>query len=143
MLASIQGGDGAPPEPDWTRIYTDDLDVAAAREAWGVLVREMREAGTLAVGNGDAIARLVRFRLVFDRAGNNVAEVGAVLPPKGRRMAQYNPQWTVMKQADEAIRSLEAELGISPLRRAKVGKVSRGKKASSAADSYLGPRKTA
>lgn len=136
-MVPIIGGDGSPPEPDWPSLYSDELDVAAAREAWGIALRELRDAGGLVVANGDAIGRLVQFRIVFNRASRQVAEMGAVLPAKGRRQPQYNPYWTVMKQSDEAIRVLEAELGIAPTRRGKITKVDRAKKASRAADRFL------
>lgn len=138
MLTSFPGGDGLPPEPDWPSLYSDELDIAAARETWGVKLRELKEAGGLVVANGDAIARLVQFTVVFNRASRHVAEMGAVLPAKGKRQPQYNPYWTVMKQADEAIRSAEAELGIAPTRRGKITKVDRAKKAARAADAFIG-----
>lgn len=139
MFSVVDGGDGAPPEPDWASIYTDDLDLAAAHEQWGIISRDLQEAGTLALANGEAMQRLVQFRIVFRRASQDVAEKGAVMKAKRSRVPQYNPHWTVMKQSDEAIRVLEAELGIAPVRRGKATKVQRAKKTSRAADAYLKP----
>ncbi len=140
-VLSIEGGDGLPPEPDWSSIYSDELDLAAAHEAWGVIVRELRSANTLAVVNGDAICRLVEFKVQYQRASRHVAEHGAILPPKNKRtkVGQWNPYWSVMRQADKAILALEAELGLSPVRRGKAEQVKRGKQANRAADAYLKP----
>jgi P27 family predicted phage terminase small subunit len=136
-LIELAGGDGTPPEPDWSSLYTDELDVAAAREHWGVILREMQEAGTLAVANGDAVQRLVQMRIIFHRSSRDVAERGAVMKAKRSRVPQYNPEWTVMRQADERIMALEDKLGLAPSGRGKVTKVSRAKKAARAADAYL------
>jgi hypothetical protein len=54
-FAAISGGDGTPPEPNWRSIFTEDDDIACASVQWGLVVREMRDASTLAVANGHAI----------------------------------------------------------------------------------------
>lgn len=140
-LGVIEGGDGLPPEPDWSAIFSDELDVEAARGKWGVVTREMQAAGTLAVANGDAIRRLVEFWVEYQRSARHVAEHGAILPPKSRKtkVGQWNPHWSVMRQADQSIGFLEAELGLSPTRRGKAVKVQRGKKASRASDEFIKP----
>lgn len=122
-------------------IFADDDDLAAAHEEWGVVTRELVEAGTLAVSNGHAIKRLVEFRVQYERAARHVAEHGSLLKPtsKKAKVGQWNPYWSVMRQADESIRIAEAELGISPVRRGKAAKVQRGKKAPRAADKFLKP----
>jgi P27 family predicted phage terminase small subunit len=136
-LHPIEGGDGAPAEPDWTLTYSDPADVQYAHEQWGVVLREMREAQTLVVANGHMVVRLVNFRIVYERAAQDIAERGAILEAKRTKVPQTNANWAVMRQADEAIRAIEAELGVSPLRRNRVGKVTRAKKAPRAADKYL------
>jgi phage terminase small subunit len=133
----LLGGDGVPPEPDWTAIYTDEDERAAAHVEWGNVVREMRDAGTLAVANGHAIKRLVQFRMQYERAARHVAHNGAILQAKRAKVGQWNPYWAVMKHADEAIRLLEAELGIAPVRRGKARKTERRAKGARAADAYL------
>lgn len=55
---TIEGGDGLPPEPDWTSIYNDELDIAAAHEHWGTVTRTLQAANTIDISNGDAIRRL-------------------------------------------------------------------------------------
>jgi phage terminase small subunit len=138
-LRPVPGGDGTPQEPDWGLIYDDEMDRDFAHEDWGRVVREMREASTLAVVNGHAIGRLVQFRVQHERAARHVAEKGAILPPtsKKAKVGQWNPYWSVMRQSDESIRILEAELGIAPVRRNRAGKVARRPKTARAADAYL------
>jgi P27 family predicted phage terminase small subunit len=137
-LRTIEGGDGLPPEPDWSATYNDVLDQALARETWGQVTREMMEAGTLAVVNGHAIQRLVNFRIIYERAARAAAEQGAVIKAKKTGVLQYSPHWIVSRQADDAMRALEAELGISPLRRSRAGKAVGRARKSRPADRYLG-----
>ncbi|MBS9476226.1 P27 family phage terminase small subunit [Ancylobacter radicis] len=137
-LTSLEGGDGIPPEPDWTSQFTDELDIAEAHERWGLIEREMKDAGTLAMVNGHAMQRLVEFYVEYRRASRQIAEHGTILKARRTKVPQVSPYWTIMRQADEHIRVLEAELGIAPVRRNKAGKVPHGKKAPRAADSYLG-----
>ncbi|GAB4071742.1 P27 family phage terminase small subunit [Ancylobacter sonchi] len=129
--------DGAPPEPDWASLFTDELDIAIARDRWAIVVREMQEAGTLVLANDHAIRRLVDFSVQYERAARQVCEMGTILKARRSRVPQASPYWTVMRQAGEEIRVLEVELGISPVRRGKAQKVQRAKKAPRAADSYL------
>lgn len=138
-FATVEGGDGVPLQPDWTSVYSDELDILAANEEWGIVVRELQEAGTLAAANGHAIRRLVEFRIQYERSSRHVAENGPVLKGKRAKVGQWNPHWSVMCQADGAIRALEAELGLAPTRRSKATKVQRAKKTVRAADRYLKP----
>lgn len=137
-LSVIDGGDGMPPEPDWTAIYSDVMDIALARETWQQVTREMQAIGTLSVVNGHAIWRLCTFRIVFERAARAAADQGAVIKAKKTGVLQYSPHWIVSRQADEAMRAIEAELGISPLRRSKAGKAPGRARPKRAADRYLG-----
>ncbi|URK87739.1 P27 family phage terminase small subunit [Rhizobium sp. RCAM05350] len=117
----------------------DEFDILEAHEQWTIVLNELRDASTLAVSNGHSIKRLVEFRVQYERSSKHVAEYGPVLKGKRAKVGQWDPHWSVMRQADEAIRVIEAELGIAPARRGKVTKVQRGKKTSRAADSYLKP----
>src|SRR3954471_17628871 len=139
MLQGIAGGEGVPSEPDWSLIYKGADEVAVAHEEWGVVAREMQEAGTLTVANGHAIRRLVEFRVQYERASRIVTRQGTIVPAKRTRVPQINPHWVVMRQADEALKVLEAELGIAPVRRARAVKVKREKKIERASDRYLKP----
>lgn len=136
---SIEGSEGAPLEPDWSAVYSDEFDIVSAHEEWGVVIREMSGALLLSVANGHAIRRLVEFRVQYERSSKHVAEHGPVLKGKRAKVGQWNPHWSVMNQAAEKIVALERSLGISPDGRTKAGKVSRVKKTARAADSYLKP----
>lgn len=136
----LDGGDGLPPEPDWSAIFDDDLDQTTAHEHWDIVTRELKSAATLTVANGHSIKRLVEFRVQYERASRHVAEKGAILAPtnKKTKVGQWNPYWSVMRQADDAIRVIEAELGIAPVRRGKAVKVAKKQRQGRAADEFLG-----
>lgn len=144
VTSVIIGGDGEPVEPDWNLLYANEDDLEIAREHWGQVIREMREAQILSVANGHAIRRLVDFRIAYERAARHVAEHGAVFAPKSKRAktGQWNPQWGVMRHAEEVIRLIETELGISPLRRNRAGKVQKRDRKARASDAYF-KKKTA
>jgi P27 family predicted phage terminase small subunit len=137
LLETIQGGDGSPAEPDWTAVFTDILDIQAAREQWRIVVRELHESQALTVANGHTIRRLVEFRVIYERAVRDMAETGAVMKAKRSRVPQVNPNWPIMRQASEHISSLEAELCLTPRRRAAAGRVQRKAKVVRPADAYL------
>jgi P27 family predicted phage terminase small subunit len=139
MLQGIAGGEGVPSEPDWSLIYKGADDVTVAHEEWGVVVREMQESGTITVANGHAIRRLVEFRVQYGRASGIVARQGAIVQAKRTRVPQINPYWVIMRQADEALKVLEAELGLAPVRRGRAAKVKREKRSERASDRYLKP----
>lgn len=141
MLTATNGGDGSPPEPDWRTLFSDADDIATAHDQWGVVLRELRDTGTVTVANGHSIRRLVDFRVQYERASRHVAEHGAIMVTSNKKakVGQWNPYWSVMRHADESIRATEAELGIAPTRRGKAVKVQRAKKATRPADNYLRP----
>ena len=99
----------------------------------------MQESGTITVANGHAIRRLIEFRVQYGRASRIVARQGTIVPAKRTRVPQINPYWVIMRQADDALKVLEAELGIAPVRRARAAKVRREKKIERASDRYLKP----
>lgn len=138
-VTALDGGSGMPPEPDWSQVFADDLDIAFATEQWGAAVREMAGRGILAVANGHAIKRLIEFRVQYERAARQLAEHGPVIKAKRTGVPQINPHWTIMRQADEAVARAEAELGLAPVRRSKAAKVERKVRQARAADDFLKP----
>ncbi|HVV72105.1 MAG TPA: hypothetical protein VHI52_11515, partial [Verrucomicrobiae bacterium] len=86
VFESIAGGENLPEEPDWSSLYSDVLDLAAAREHWRIAVHDGRESQTLTPANGHALRRLVEFRVQYDRAARVVVESGAVLKAKRTRV---------------------------------------------------------
>jgi hypothetical protein len=135
---AIDGGDGTPEQPDWCLLFSGADECAAATAHWSTITSAMRAAETLSVANGHAIKRLVIAQIVFDRACAAVARDGAVRRVKG--VDRRNPQWMLVKQSAEMCAGIEAELGLPPVRRGRVGKVAR-KPHRTAADGYLRPVK--
>jgi P27 family predicted phage terminase small subunit len=138
-LDSIVGGEGCPPEPNWHNIFAGELDRSFAHQQWNTVIHEMHGGEILSIANGHAIKRLVEFRIQYENASRHVAEHGAILPAAKAKIGQHNPYWSVMRQADEAIKLLEAELGLSPVRRSKAVKITRAMKTARASDRYLRP----
>ena len=136
-LAVLDGGAGTPPEPQWSDTFSDVLDQATAHQIWGITIREMQAAGTLATANAHAIERLVHFRVQYDRAARTVAEEGPVLKAPRTGVPLYSPYWVVMIQADKALKVLEQELGLAPIRRGRAAKASHGKRAPRPADKFI------
>jgi P27 family predicted phage terminase small subunit len=131
------GGDDTPLEPPWDQIFSDEQDLAFAREQWGTVTRQMHDAAILSVANGHAIKRLIEFRVQYEHASRHVAAQGAILAAAKAKIGQFNPFWAVMKHADDAIRALEGELGIAPIRRSRAAKVQRAKPTMRPSDRYL------
>ena len=130
-------------EPNWSSYLKLATEKAAASEHWRAITSEMRGRNTLSPGNAHAIARLVLTYLMHDRAAADAGKTGAVLKPKRgnpKAIARVSPHYTVMKEAAAAAAAMEAELGISPRRRATVGQVERKTARITGADSYLKPR---
>jgi P27 family predicted phage terminase small subunit len=138
-MSVIEGGEGRPLEPDWSLTYTDVLDLETARTEWRIVINELTEAQTLTVANGHAIRRLVEFRVIYERCARDLAETGALLKAKRTRVPQINPNWSIMRQASDQIGTLEAELCLTPRRRASAAKVARKPKVARASDAYLKP----
>lgn len=142
MFASIDGGAGGVPEPDWKTLFSDELDQALASDQFGLVIREMRDAGTLASANGHMIRRLVLAYVNHDVAARRIAEQGAIIKAKRTSVPSYNPWWTILQQSSSQATQLEGELGLSPRRRSQAGRVERKKRTARAADVYLKPAGT-
>lgn len=138
----IAGATEIVTPPDWTALFSDVMEVAAAQEHWRIITIEMRESGTLSASNGHSVQRLVCAYILYDRASRDVAERGVVVNPrKGnvRAIPRVNPSFNAMREASADATALEAELGLSPRRRGAVTKVQRKERRARAADSYLRP----
>lgn len=141
-VIGIDGTGEIVPEPDWGSLFSDELEIAAAREHWRVITMELKERSLLSPGNGHSIQRLICSYICYDRAAREVAEHGAVTKPKRgnpKAIARLSPYFTAMREAGSDAATLEAELGLSPRRRGSVTKVERAKKVQRAADAYLKP----
>lgn len=134
----IEGG-GAP-EPDWTSLFDDVLDISAAGEHWRRITSELKTRELLAEVNAHAVQRLVLSYVIYDRAAREVASAGAVAKPKRgnpKSIARVSPHFTVMREAANDAAVMEAELGLAPRRRAAATKADNGKKKPRAADRFL------
>jgi phage terminase small subunit len=138
MLTPFNGSDGIPPEPDWSVLYQDELDLRMASDFWRTIISEMKETQTLSLANGPAIKRLVVFQVEFERQAREVGEKGVIHPTMKIKVPQIHPSWTVLKQAAELASTMESELGLSPRRR-NVTKVQKRTKRTTAADEFLKP----
>lgn len=135
---AIDGGGGTPPEPDWSKTFADPLDASRAHEEWIGVINELKAANALTVANGHAVKRLVHFRVIYDRAADTVIAQGAVIPARRTKVPSHSAYWTALKQAAEAIASVEAELGLAPTRRGKLVAVKPKTRPARPADEYLG-----
>lgn len=138
----VDGTGETIPEPDWASLFSDELDVAAAREYWRAVTTEMRERQLLAPANTHTLRRLVCSYVIYDRNVRQVAESGAVTKPRRgntKAIARVSPYFTAMREAGSDATTLEAELGLSPRRRASAGKAEKKARVARAADAYLRP----
>lgn len=136
----VQGSGLIVPEPHWSMLLTDPLEIEAAGDHWRRITAEMRERNILAASNGHAIQRLILSYLLFDRCSRQVAESGAVTAPKRgvkSAIARVSPHFTAMREAASDAASLEAELGLSPRRRAGAAKVAAKTRSERSSDAYL------
>lgn len=141
-MKAVENTGGLVPEPNWAHILTDVLEREAATEYWRLITTEMRERNTLSPANRHAIQRLVLAYLNYDRSAREVVERGAMTKPKRgntRAIARISPHFTAMREMGTDAATLEAELGLSPRRRAGASKVERRASAPRASDSYLAP----
>lgn len=141
--AAARADAGAFPEPKWVALCSDKVEIAAAKAHWARIIGEMRERETLAEANGHSVQRLVLAYLNYDRGAAYVAKLGVVDEPaegNSRAIARLNVHFKAMSESEKTAERLEAQLGLSPQRRSKVGKVSRKRERSAGADAFLGPK---
>lgn len=137
----IEGTGAVVVEPDWESLFSDVLEIAAAREHWRIITTELKDRQLLAAANGHSVQRLVCAYLMFDRMYREVAENGVVSKPRRgntKAIARVSPYFTAMREAGSDAAALEAELGISPRRRGSVTKAERKQRRERASDAYLG-----
>ncbi len=129
------------PEPDWSAVYSDEVEQAGASQHWHGILSELRRLQALTAENASQIERLVHHRIVHAEAVRMVAENGAVTKPSARNaksIARVSPWWTVMREAASDCDRIEAELGLSPRRRGGVATVAPVKATRKARDEFLG-----
>lgn len=130
-------------EPKWSQLLVDKGEISVAKAHWKRLTSEMIERETLAATNAHALQRLVLAYVVYDRCSKVVAAGGIVNEPAAdnpKAIARVDINYKVMTEAAKDAERLESQLGISPQRRSKVGKVTKKRERSAGADAFLGAR---
>jgi len=126
--------------PDWSLLFSDSIEIAAAQNAWRIVTIEQRERDLLTDTNRQLILRLVCSYVLYERELRHVAEQGAVIQPKRgskKAIARVNPHFTTMSKLSIEASTLEGLLGISPRSRGKVTRADRKAGRALAADKYL------
>lgn len=139
----IDGTGNIIAEPDWESLFSDVLEVAAAKEHWRVITGELKSRQLLAPANGHSIQRLVCAYLMFDRMYREVAENGVVSKPRrenSKAIARVSPYFKALREAGADAATIEAELGISPRHRSDVTKTDQKQRKERASDAFV--RKT-
>jgi P27 family predicted phage terminase small subunit len=136
----IEGTGQIVPEPDWDSLFSDVLEVEAAKEHWRIVTTELKDRGLMASGNAHALQRLVVAYVLYDRSLREVAEHGAVTKPKRgntRAIARTSPHFSAMRELASDAAVLEAEFGLSPRRRSTATKAEKKATVKRASDAYL------
>jgi P27 family predicted phage terminase small subunit len=135
----IEGTGEIVPEPVWSTLFNDDLEIAASKEHWRRITTELKDRALMAPGNAHALQRLVVAYVLYDRSLREVAEHGAVVKPKRgnpKSIARTSPHFAAMRELASDAAALEAEFGLSPRRRSAATKVDRKQTKPRAADAY-------
>lgn len=128
-------------EPDWARLLPDRSEQEAASEHWRRVAGEMDQEQILSASNGHALQRLVMAYLVYDRCSLAVAADGLVTgknPENPKSIERLSIHYKAMREAENTAERLEGQLGLTPGKRGKVGKVTKQRERRAGADNYLG-----
>lgn len=112
----IEGTGATVVEPEWESLFSDEPEIAAAREHWRVITTELKDRQVLAAANAHSVQRLVCAYLMFDRIYREVAGNGVVTKPRrdnSKAIARISRYFTAMREAGSDAATIEAELGIS------------------------------
>jgi P27 family predicted phage terminase small subunit len=129
-------------EPVWDSLLPNASERVVAANHWRRIVGEMTSREILSSSNGHALQRLVLAYIVYDRCSQAVANGGIVDEPNAdnpKAIARLSIYYKAMREAENTAERLEAQLGLSPGRRGKVGKVVKNRVRSAGADAFLGP----
>lgn len=130
-------------QPDWARLLPDTGEQSAARIHWSCIVQEMKDREIFSASNRHSVQRLIVAYLVYDRCSLLVGADGLVTEPNPQNpksIARLSIHYKAMREAESTAERLEAQLGLSPGRRGKVGKVTKRRERSAGADAFLGPK---
>jgi P27 family predicted phage terminase small subunit len=123
-------------------MLTDKAEQSAASEHWRRVAGEMNEREILSASNGHSLQRLVMAYLVYDRCSKAVAVDGLVTaknPENPKSIERLSIYYKAMREAENTAERLEGQLGLTPGRRSRVGKVTKKRERSAGADAFLKP----
>jgi P27 family predicted phage terminase small subunit len=129
-------------EPDWSRLLPERSEQEAASEHWRRVAGEMSDLEILSLANGHSLQRLVLAYLVYDRCSKNVAANGLVTEPSNdnpKAIARLSIHYKAMREAENTAERLEGQLGLTPGKRGRVGKVIKKRERRAGADAFLAP----
>lgn len=132
---------GGVVEPDWPRLLPEQAERDAASQHWRRVAGEMSDREILSSSNGHALQRLVMAYLVYDRCSLAVAIDGLVTaksPENPKSIERLSIYYKAMREAENTAERLEGQLGLTPGRRSRVGKVTRKRELKTGADEFLG-----
>lgn len=127
-------------EPDWPRLLPDRGEQEAASEHWRRVAGEMHDLEILSLANGHSLQRLVLAYLVYDRCSKSVAADGLVTHPSKdnpKAIARLSIHYKAMREAENTAERLEGQLGLTPGKRGRVGKVTKKRERKAGADAFL------
>lgn len=113
---------GDMEEPDWADAGVTDADeLADARRHWRIIVDELAGQQTLAEANRHAIGRLVLEMILYERAQKLVLKEGLTVKFKNGT-SQQHPALSIANKKLALIAKLEADLGITVIKRLSASK---------------------
>jgi len=133
-------------EPDWLTAFPDGDGWGAAAAAlaaarWHGAVADMTRLRTLGPENAAALEILAVNYARWRLAEAHVAMHGPIVPAPRTGVPMHSPYLAVANGAAEKVLKIEAELGLPPSMRGRVGRAEAAKKAPTAADRFLGSQK--
>lgn len=111
-----------------------------AEKCWRHVTEEMRRAGTL---SEDCLHSIAIYCINWARlveAEEKVKLLGSIIKAPKTQVPMHNPYLPVANRAAEMVMKLAAELGITPVSRARVSKAQSHRKVTRPADAFLKPR---
>lgn len=130
-------------EPTWSALLPSAAEQAVATAHWQRITGEMLEREILSSSNGHALQRLVLAYIIYDRCSLAVAADGLVDEPNAenpKAIARLSIHYKAMREAETTAERLEQQLGLTPGRRGKVGKVTKKRTVTAGADQFRGAR---
>ncbi len=109
-------------EPDWADAKVQEAERETASQYWKTIVDELASQQTMAAANRHAIIRLVLAMLTYEDAQEQVNRDGAVIEAPKTRVKMQHPALSIANKQGQIIAKLEADLGITVMKRAAAAK---------------------